>query len=289
MKSLPTFAVTRVSPLVAALVATTLSAAARADDAPTSTRSPHEATMTELGDHLEEVRMRAKVEDAEAILDRRRNERSAAPRFGSSRLGRGSLVLPDLFGISSVPFVGGSRVSGVGGILFTGPISFATTTSEGGSRASSIGIAPSLDLFVTDHVTVGGRVVAFRNTSTYVVPSAGGAASASFSAAGYSIGISPRVGYVVPLTDDIALWPQLGLGVTQSRFETEGLGRTLSRGIGAELEVSLLVPLGRHVVVRLAPTLAYNHASNEGAALSGVSGDGETIAAGVRAQMGLSF
>lgn len=85
---------------------------------------------------------------------------------------------------------------------------------------------------------------------------------------------------MVPLTDDIALWPQLGLGVTQSRFETEGLGRTLSRGIGAELEVSLLVPLGRHVVVRLAPTLAYNHASNEGAALSGVSGDGETIAAG---------
>ena len=286
MKSLPAFAVTRVSPLVAALVATTLSAAARADDAPTFTRSPHEATMTELGDQLEEVRLRAKVEDAEAILARRRNERSASPRFGSGRLGRGSLVFPDLLGISSLPVAG---ALGVGGILFTGPISFATTTSEGGSRASSIGVAPSLDFFVSDHVTIGGRVVAFRNTSTYVVPSAGGAAPASSSAAGYSIGIAPRVGYVVPLTDDIALWPQLGLLVTQSRFESEGLGRTLSRGIGAELEVGLLLPLGRHVVVRLAPTLAYNHASNEGASWSGASGDSETIAAGVRAQMGLSF
>ncbi len=129
-----------------------------------------------------------------------------------------------------------------------------------------------------------------RNTSTYVAPSpTDGTSPPTSTSSGYSVGIQPRVGYVLPLTDSLALWPQLGLGVNQSRVEVEGFGRALSRGVAAELEVGLLVPLGRPVVVRLAPTLAYNHASHEGNAISGSLGSSDSIAAGVRGQLGLAF
>jgi hypothetical protein len=295
MSFLHAVSISRISPLalvaLAALVATTtLTSAARADEPPiSSARSPHETTMTELGNQLEELRLRAKVEDAEVLIERRRRERNEGPRFGPGRLGRGSVVLSDLFGISSLPLAGVSGVPGVGGLLFTGPVAFSFAT-EGGSHASSIGVAPSFDVFVSDHVTVGGRVVALRNTSTYAAPSpTNGTSPATSTSSGYAVGIEPRVGYVLPLTDSLALWPQLGLGVNQSRVEVEGIGRTLSRGVAAELEVGLLVPLGRHVVVRLAPTLAYNHASHEGNALSGSLGDSDSIAAGVRGQLGLAF
>lgn len=285
----------RISLLAAvAFVATaTLSSAAHADDepAPTPARSPHETTMTALGNELEELRLRAKVEDAEMLLERRRKERNEGPRFGPGRLGRGSVVFPDLFGISSLPLAGLSVLGG-GGLLFTGPVAFGFTTTENGSRTSSVGIAPSFDVFVSDRFTVGGRVVAFRSTSAYVGPSpTDGTPAVTTSSNGYSAGIAPRIGYVVPLTESIALWPQVGLAVNQSRYELEGVSRTLSRGVAAELEVGLLVPLGRHVVVRLAPTLAYDHAWTDSSAISGSLGDseGDSISAGVRGEIGLAF
>lgn len=302
MSSFHNLAVTSSSPLavIASLVVTMMPAAARADEPPApvplptppppTARSAHELTMSELGDRLDELRMRARVEGAEAFLDRQRNDRTAPPRFGPGRLGRGSVVLPDLFGLSSLPVAGVPGLAGVGGVLFTGPISFGFTSSEGGSHSSSIGLTPSFDVFVSDHVTLGGRIGAFRSTATYVQqPATGGATTATTSSEGYAIGIAPRVGYVLPLTESLALWPQVGLDVYESRTETDGTGRTLWRSFGAEVELGLLVPLGSHVVVRLAPTLAYSHASSDGPGLSGLSGDGDSVRAGVRGQIGLAF
>lgn len=245
--------------------------------------------MRELGEHLDEVHLRAEIEDAEASLARRRRERTEAPRFGPGRLGRGSIVVPDLFGVSSLSAGGVGGLGGTGGLLFTGPISFGTRRTDDGSRATSLGFAPSFDAFVSDHLTIGGRIAAFRNTTTHVFPANDGAPAASTTSDGYTVGITPRVGYVIPLTDGLALWPQLGLGLSQSRYAIQGSGRTLSRQFGAELEVGLLVPLGKYVVARLAPTLAYSHVFDEDAGSSWLRSGGETIAAGVRAQIGLSF
>lgn len=293
MSFLHAASISRISPLavVALLVATSFSSTAGADEPPPpSERSPHETTMSELGNRLDELRLRAKVEDAQLLLERRRKERDEGRRFGPGRLGAGSIVIPDLFGISSLPLAGVSGGLGAGGLLFTGPVAFGFTTSESGSRASSIGVAPSFDVFVSNHVTIGGRVVAVRNTSTYVGPApADGTPAVTSSSSGYAVGIAPRVGYLLPLTESLALWPQLGLGVNQSRNELDGFGRTLTRGVAAELEVGLLVPLGKHVVARVAPTLTYNHASNKGSASSGPQGDSDSIAAGVRGQIGLAF
>gem|GEM_PF-5296537 len=239
--------------------------------------------MNALHEELAEIELRAHVERSRARLENDRRERAMPPRegFGSARLGRGSIVFPDLLSISSVSAVPvGTLGPGTLGGITAGPVSFSSGTDDRGSSASMIGFAPSVDVFAGDRFTIGGRIHAVRTSATRMTPNA-----PPQEHGGYALGFAPRVGYLVPLFDGIAFWPQLALSVSVARNEHAGLGRDLSRAIGAELEMGFIAPIGRHIVARLAPTLAYSHAWNE----SLWNGDTDTVRAGFRAQLGVAF
>ncbi|MBS2015888.1 MAG: hypothetical protein JST00_23575 [Deltaproteobacteria bacterium] len=224
-----------------------------------------------------------------------------APSSSSGTLRRGSVILPDIVGVSTLPLVGAVTLAGpgvvgavgaVGGIGLSGPVSFGFSSGDGGAKSSHIGLSPSVDVFVTDRLTIGGRVTAARYTSSYVsrttIPGSTQAISSTSGSEGYVLAFAPRVGYVVPLTDAIAFWPQIGITVGQSRSELDNAGRALSRSLGAEVEAGFVMPIGRHVIVRVAPTLAYGYAWID-ATGGGSSEDADTVRAGVRAQIGLAF
>lgn len=310
----PFFSFASVAAVIAVVVSST--SAARADEpAPTSPPSPsspssppatpaspalrpeastHEVAAREARDRLEAIELETRIERAQLVLDHVKELRAGPRGYSSAALRRGSVILPDIVGVSTLPVAGAVAPAGlgaVGGIGITGPISFGFSSGDAGSKSSHIGLSPSIDVFVTDRLTIGGRVTAARYTSSYVstatVPGTTQPVATSGSE-GYVLAIAPRVGYLLPITDGLAFWPQLGVTYGQSRAENDGSGRTLSRTVGAELEAGLLVPVARHVVVRVAPTLAYGYTSSDSTGVFPTE-DTDTVRAGVRAQIGLAF
>lgn len=224
-----------------------------------------------------------------------------APSSPRSALGSGAVVFPDIVGISTLPLFGAVAPAGAGavgglggasGVALSGPISFGSSSGEGGTKSGYLGVSPSIDVFVTERLTIGGRVTAGRYTASSVmrstIPGTTQTTALSTGSEGYVLAVAPRVGYLVPLTESLAFWPQVGVMYGQSRSESDRAWRTLSRSVGVEVEAGLVMPIGRHVVVRVAPTLAYGFVWTDSTALL-PSEDTESVRAGVRAQVGLVF
>ncbi len=99
----------------------------------------------------------------------------------------------------------------------SGPSPDATTT---------ITIQPAADYFVTDGLSVGGFV-------GYTSTSQSGAKS-------HAIGIGPRVGYALPISDQLAFWPRLGLAYYSVSFDVAGMsvsGSKMTMDVYAPLEI----------------------------------------------------
>jgi hypothetical protein len=159
-------------------------------------------------------------------------------------------------------------------------VTFGTTTRQNGDHATFVGLAPSADIFLTDRLTIGARVQTSRYTSRTTTE----ATPAGSRAEGYAATAEPRVGYVVPLTDDVLLWPQASLSAGGAR-SSGGATRTLDYELGTSIEVGLVFPLGRHVLASIAPVLSYAHDWSRGAP----SGDGDAVSAGFRTHIGAVF
>ena len=293
--------------LVATATTVVLSSPARADEPapqapapalvpppPRPDRSPHEIEASAARDRLEAIELETRIERAQLALDHVKQLRAAPRKYSSAALGRGSVILPNIVGVSTLPLAGASITAGagaIGGIGVTSPVFFGFSSGEGGSKSSYIGLSPSIDIFVTDRLTVGARVTAARSASTSILRSTVAGTTTTIGSSGsegYVLSVAPRVGYLVPLTEGVALWPQIGVTYGQSRAENDGSGRTLARSFGAEIEAGLLLPVARHVLVRVAPTLAYGYTWADA---TGVfrSEDTDSVHAGVRAEIGLAF
>lgn len=138
-------------------------------------------------------------------------------------------------------------------------LSFQSTSfsaPDGGEDPESrttITLAPALDYFVADNISIGGQL-------GYTSTSQGDASSSA-------ITIGPRVGYNLSLSDQVSFWPRLGLWYSSISSETEvtvpdGMGGTTTQTAdvsGSKMGVSIFAPflvhLADHFFVGIGPNV----------------------------------
>lgn len=112
-----------------------------------------------------------------------------------------------------------------------------TSLSGADGSTTTIQLAPAVDYFVIRNLSIGGSVL--LNYS-----SAGSGHSTSF-------GVGPRVGYNIPLSDLISVWPKAGLSVAHTSQTVEVVnvatnGKDSSSNSNTGVAVNLFVPLMFH-------------------------------------------
>lgn len=124
----------------------------------------------------------------------------------------GHLVLDQLSGFRANP-ASGVSYAGPLGIMFRTEKADAFAPGAASSELSTttFWVAPSVDVFVTDHLSVGGFVEVSHTSGTATsgdqkleLP---GTTSMTF---------LPRVGFYAPLSDRLGIWPRAGFGWTSA-------------------------------------------------------------------------
>lgn len=130
-----------------------------------------------------------------------------------------------------VPFEEGGRlvfdqVAGVhlgaqSGVSYAGPLGVAFHDDKADAivpgaaadhtKTTTLWVAPSADVFVTDHVSVGGLV---EVSHTFGKTSVGGQDVELPGTT--SMSFVPRVGFYIPIGDRFGVWPRLGLGYART-------------------------------------------------------------------------
>lgn len=115
----------------------------------------------------------------------------------------------------------GFRLSSLGGFSFAGPMGVGyqslrlpdpgDSTSSFTTRTTSYFVAPSLDVFVADGVSVGGLIELASIATSVTHDSPAGSRETSLPTS-FSLTILPRVGYMLRLSDRFGIWPRLGVG-----------------------------------------------------------------------------
>lgn len=221
------------------------------------------------------------------------NERPAAPASEAAGFGRrGQIVLDDIVGAgfgSALP----STLYGAG-IGLSGWLAFGSVTEPIGSGAtassSSLYVAPEVDWFVTDHLSIGGNVSAMLEQTKEEIPQPASSSSSS----GFALSFEPRVGYAVRLTGGVAMWPRAGLsyGILHAQDDA-GAWRVVDHWWGARLEVPFVFRLGSHVYLDAGPELLYASTSSDpSGAMASIPmpvGDSQMLRGGARASLALAF
>lgn len=119
----------------------------------------------------------------------------------------GHLVLDQLAGM---------RVDAVSGAGYAGPVGVSShdDKSDGGneSKTTTLWLAPSADLFVTDHLSLGGTI---EVAHTWGSVKSGASGESRLELPGTTtLSFVPRVGFYVAVTDRIGIWPRVGFGWT---------------------------------------------------------------------------
>lgn len=165
-----------------------------------------------------------------------------------------TIVIDDLLGAStfgtSEGGLGAIGALGLGGYR-VGMFGFSHAKmgfGNGELSSTRVDVAPSLDVFLTRRVTLGGMVRASHEwvstdaTGIYALPTRT-----------TTVALAPRIGYYAPLGEDIALWARFGLGAgyTHRRFQTSD--ETEDVTLSAMLDLDLVVPIGRHLSFQVGP------------------------------------
>jgi hypothetical protein len=193
----------------------------------------------------------------------------------------GQAALDDLLGMRAGS---GSGAGAFGGSTYTGLVGYAHARADNPMSSASmdaVWFAPSADLFLEHGISVGAKL-----TFEYdrVATSGGGVAAQSSSS--FSIGVTPRIGYAIPLSASVALWPRVFGGYARESMRMGTLGAELSHSdtwnVGAELGIVFLA--GEHLYFDLAPEVIYRTSSSE---LD--QGRSSSFNAAAHARMGLLF
>lgn len=191
----------------------------------------------------------------------------------------GTLVLDQLSGL---------RVAPTSGAAYAGPVGVAlrTTTSEaltaGGAPSetstTSLWLAPSADVFVTAHLSLGALV---EVAHTWGAVEDADQRIELPGATSYTL--LPRVGFFVPFTDRIGLWPRAGLGFTSaesSRFASSGgaVVRETLRAMVLDVDLSLVYRFGETFFMRAGPEIGVTLGGRRTEESAGVSaGAGKSV------------
>ncbi len=156
----------------------------------------------------------------------------------------------------------------IGGALMGGRHS---STPTPGSEQSSSSVTASItgDLFVARNVSLGVGIGGGYSTFTYRTTELG--ESSNHQAA---VGAALRLGYYIPISNRVGLWPVVSAGLTYAK--TTG---TIAEGTGSTKEIDLLAQVIFHVdehwFLRLQPGLvAYSSSTGFGGGLAPVFGGG---------------
>ncbi len=166
----------------------------------------------------------------------------------------GHLVLDQLSGLRIDP-TSGFAYAGPVGIAFRSTKSDSVTPGGPASETSttSVWFAPAADFFVTEHLSLGGRIEIGHSWGA--VEDGGrrielpGTTSMTF---------LPRVGFYVPFSDRIGLWPRAGLGwssVESVSFLSTGSApsRETVRSMVLDVDLSLVYRFGETFFMRAGP------------------------------------
>jgi hypothetical protein len=125
---------------------------------------------------------------------------------------KGDVIFP-LAGVSLDPSVGAYSI---------GPLAFNYGSSNDGlggrSNTSGFLVDPSLDVFVARHFSFGGTVLASYVNSVHRLAANEDPTQtyAPGSAGSWTLGLLPRVGYAIALSEHVAFWPRVAGGITAS-------------------------------------------------------------------------
>jgi hypothetical protein len=98
---------------------------------------------------------------------------------------------------------------------------------------STILLQPAADYFVIDSLSVGGQILFELDT-----PAEGPGQTVTQTT---TFGLAPRVGYNIPLTDNISFWPDVFVGFRTSSYSNNG-------GSGSGFTIGAFAPLLFHPV-----------------------------------------
>jgi hypothetical protein len=168
----------------------------------------------------------------------------------------GHIVLDQLSGMRINP-ANGFSYAGAAGIALRSTRSDSVVPGGPASETSTttLWLAPSADVFVTDHLSVGGLVEVAHTWGA--VEGTGrrlelpGATSMTF---------LPRVGFYVPFGDRLGLWPRAGVGWTSTEsasFTSTGgaVTRETLRAMVLDVDLSLVYRFGETFFMKAGPEI----------------------------------
>lgn len=134
----------------------------------------------------------------------------------------GHLVLDQLSGFR-ISAASGFAYAGPAGIAYRSTKSSAYNTSDTSTNetTTTMWLAPSADIFVTDYLSIGALIEVSHTSGTGVNP-----AGQSVDLPGtLAMTFMPRIGFYAPIGDRFGIWPRAGVGwssVQQVAFLSDG-------------------------------------------------------------------
>jgi hypothetical protein len=126
-----------------------------------------------------------------------------------------------------------------------------TTFDNNGGSATRFGLAPTLDYFVIDNLSLGAQVLVDLITLSPASPGQGQPTPQSTTIT--TLGIAPQVGYNIALGDTFSFWPKAFFAYATSTSSNNGPSLAVS-AVG--LFAPLLYHPVRHFYVGLGPNVA---------------------------------
>jgi hypothetical protein len=195
---------------------------------------------------------------------------SPAADFASSGT---AIISVDLMPI--VSYTSTSESTAGGGKTTNSATSIALVTSNAGNAASAISFRQlprlAFDYVVGPGITVGGSAWVFANlnVSQSTTPPGGGSSTSSDQPKATYWGVAPRVGYVAPIGNILALWPRVGIeygdieiSATTSTIQVVGNPVTIMTGgssvnqLALDVDALFVVTPIEHLGLTIGPTVA---------------------------------
>jgi hypothetical protein len=179
---------------------------------------------------------------------------------------RGSLVFDDLSGF---------RASSIGGLGYAGPIGVSVQSLNeatiGGANGdtttnhyTNFWFAPSVDVFVINHLSVGGLVeVAVTSASVDTTLVRLGTTTSASLPTTTDVTLLPRVGWLFDITKRFGIWPRLGLGWGERQIaQPNGGGTTSFNAFLLDIDCGFVYRVTNDWFIRAAPEFTYGPGSH---------------------------
>ncbi len=188
-------------------------------------------------------------------------------------------------GTLAIDQLSGFRASSADGVSYAGPLGFSVQhISVDNPPSSNLGpdsvskttfwIAPSLDYFIIDHLSIGGLVeIANTSSSAENATSKTATTTQKFPSA-TNITLLPRVGYLIPINERFSIWPRGGVGFFQHQ-QAATLTQGSTTGAILDIDCGFIFRLTNNVFLRGAPEFAVALGSNTTVTRTG--GTGATV------------